>query len=279
MRKFTVGGIVVILALLAVFLLPGMTGQAAAPKQVVEATEWLEGDWPNSTGTPRAAFPFFLRLPTLTPTNTPTVTKTPTPAPPTATRTGVPGKTNLEGRIVMQKGRYYTHVEWIWFHIQLYNPTGNTLPYTILGVNVWKCPIRILACDLGFHTSWPAAPDFILPGCWGPTGNTDWNRGPNYRCALNSSEGWHTDHIGDSSNIEIEAAGTYEVVFWACVSSWDSCHGNGGVPDWRQLGQTTFIADPAPASAQSAADPTPMPQTKCFMVADEQVGIYLKCDE
>jgi hypothetical protein len=277
MRK--VSGILLVLGVMGALLVPGLARSSAANLVAANGTEWLEGSWPNATGTPRAALPFILRDPTLTPTNTPTATKTPTQAPATATRTGVPGKTSLEGRLVMQKGRYFTHREWIWFHIQLYNPTGQPLPYTILGVNVWRDNQFTPDTDLGFHTSWTAGPDYVLSGCWGPNGFTDWNKGANYRCAPNASEGWHTDHIGDASNIEIEVPGTYRVVYWACVSSYNSCRNQGGQPDWRLLGEASFIADPGLASAQDAETATPMPQTTCFLNTEDPNNIYLECDE
>jgi hypothetical protein len=278
-------GVLLVLALLAVFLLPGIS-QPAQTRLVEDTAAASFGPFPNQTGTPVAALPVMAVMDTPTPTNTPTATITPTstrtPTPTntvvaTATRTGVPGATGLDGRVLMEKQAYYTHIEWIKFFIQIYNPTGQPIAYTLLGINVWRD--EIFDTNLGFHTSWTGAPDYVLSGCWGPTGFTDWNRGPNYRCAPTSAEGWHQDHIGDASNLEIEVPGNYRVEFWACLSGYDQCVHNQN-PTWRKLGPDAFfVANPAPAGAHAAAINTPMPQTTCFLITDDPENVYLKCDE
>lgn len=272
MRNF--GGIVLMLALAGVFMLPTLAGPGAAP---AAAQQQPAAAWDLITGTPRLALPVFLHNPTLTPTPTPTATRTPSPAPPTPTRTGVPGATGLTGRLVFvePKTRYYTNIEWIKFWEQIYNPTGSPQPYTLLGVNVWKQGIPNQ--NLGFHTSWTGSPDWIAAGCWGPNGSTDWSTG--HRCAPNQNEGWHQDHIGDASNIEIMTPGRYFIEFWACLSSYATCTG-GGTANWRKLGDNLhFDADPAPQTAHNANDPAPMPQTTCFLIANDPDNVYLKCDE
>ncbi len=272
-----ISGILLILALLGVFMLPAMA-RPGAP-EVAEAYR-PNTTWENVTGTPRAALPVFLHMPTLTPTKTPTRTPTPSKTSttqPTATRTGVPGASGLTGRLVFvePKTRYYTNIEWIKFWEQIYNPTGGPKPYTLLGVNVWKSGFP--DSNLGFHTSWTGGPDWISAGCWGPTGNTDWNTG--HRCAPNENEGWHQDHIGEASNIEITTPGHYYMVFWACQSSYAVCTG-GGAADWRQLGSPLhFDADQNPAVAHGVSGPTPMPQTQCFLITDEAGSTYLDCKD
>jgi hypothetical protein len=264
-------GILLILALLGVFMLPMMAGPASALNRP-------DTSWEKITGTPRAALPVFLHNPTLTPTQTPTATRTPTVAPPTPTRTGVPGATGLTGRLVFvePKTRYYTNVEWIKFWEQIYNPTGSPQSYTILGVNVYRQSPSFQ--NLGFHTSWTGGPDWISAGCWGPNGFTNWNNG--HRCAPNQNEGWHQDHIGDASNIEITTPGHYYIEFWACLSSYFQCTTQGQSPTWRKLGDNLhFDADQNPTTAHGVVEPTQMPQTTCFLITDDPENVYLKCDE
>jgi hypothetical protein len=273
-----IGAILLVLALLGVFILPGLArqaGQASVAKSAFLTTT------PGLTGTPALLFPLVFNpptpTPTPTPTNTPTATKTPTPTNTplaTATRTGVPGATGLTGRLVFveNKTRYYTNVEWIKFWEQIYNPTGGPLPYTLLGVNVWKSGFP--DANMGFHTSWTGGPDWVSAGCWGPNGYTDWNTG--HRCAPNDGEGWHQDHVGDASNIEITTPGHYYIVFWACQSSYAVCTG-GGAANWRQLGSPLhFDADQNPA-AHAVEVATQMPQTTCKLITDDPENIYLDC--
>jgi hypothetical protein len=272
-----ISGILLMLALLGVFMLPGLNNTPAEPLLTAtnSATPGL-GSLPKVTGTPRAVFPL-IRIPnTNTPTNTPTRTPTRTNTPlATATRTGVPGTTGLQGRVVMQKARYFAITEWIFFFEQLYNPTGSPKPYTLLGVNVTG-PI-FPGNNPRFHTSWTGAPDYVLSGCWGPNGSTDWNLGPNYRCAPNQNEGWHEDHIGASSNLEITTPGHYWVEFWACLSSHFQCTTAGQSPTWIKLGDAQFDADPPTAAALAADDATPMPQTTCALITDDPDNIHLDC--
>lgn len=295
-----VAGILLVLALLGVFMLPGLSGASADVRAALQLTATVThtttqrylGPFPNMTGTPRAVMPVVLNLPTLTPTQTATPTITPTPtrtSTPTQTivasptRTGVPGATGFTGRIffVEPKTRYYTNIEWIKFWEQIYNPTGHPMSFTILGVNVWKDEqFPFPDTNLGFHTSWTGAPDWILSGCWGPNGYTDWNIGHNYRCAPNENEGFHQDHVGEASNIEITTPGNYWIELWVCTATHDQClHGGGGPDAWKKLGQNlNFIADPNPL-AHGVIQPTQMPQTKCYLNTEDPDNIYLKCDE
>ena len=281
MRK--VSGVLLILALMGAFLLPGLARSNAANLVALNGTQWLEGSWPQSTGTPRAALPFILRNPTLTPTKTPTptltptVTRTPTQAPATATRTGIACSNGFTGRLVFvePKTNYYTNIEWIKFWQQIYNPTGCPKSYTFLGVNVHR--ETVFPQYLGFHTSLTGAPDWISAGCWGPFGNTDWNTG--HRCGMTQNDGWHEDHIGASSNIPITIPARYRIEYWVCYSSHSACENGPG--DWRQLGTPLiFQADQNPAQAQDL--PTPVPDDDyplCFLIQDDPNNIYLKCDE
>jgi hypothetical protein len=270
-----VAGILLFLALLSGMLLLALSRLVETPQAAASAPRLAIG-----SGTPMY-FPMIYKVPTLTPTvtRTPTITPSPTktltPVPATATRTGVPGATALQGRVVMQKARFYAVIEWIWFYEQLYNPTGSPKPYTLLGVNVtgpnasWVNP--------RFHTSWTGSPDYVLSGCWGPNGDTDWNQGFNYRCGLTSNDGWHTDHVGASSNVEINTPGHYWVEFWACISSYFECTTPGQNPTWLKLGDAQFDADPPPPGAHAVA--THMPQTKCGLITTDPNNIYLKCDD
>src|SRR5512144_2897572 len=71
-------GILLILALLAVFLLPGWL-RPGAPAAQAPAVEGQNG--PLALGTPAAYFPYVMKVPTPTPTITPTPTATPTRVP------------------------------------------------------------------------------------------------------------------------------------------------------------------------------------------------------
>src|SRR5687768_14895684 len=87
-----IGAILLVLALLGVFMLPGLARPAA---EVPSASSVGIGPFPNTTGTPMAAFPLIFNPPTNTPSPTPTATRTPTWTP-TATAT-VPPPQPMQG--------------------------------------------------------------------------------------------------------------------------------------------------------------------------------------
>jgi hypothetical protein len=258
-----VGGILLILGLLAVFLLPGLSREAAAPQAAPAGTDWLEGSWPNSTGTPRAALPMVIGIPTLTPTKTPTPTATLTPS---AT---LPNPQSIIGSLRREdpnKPSYATNIEDIWHWFWIRNNNLGRVYYGVLGVNVYKDDNYNF-----FHTSWSGelAPNGVLfiegGGCYGPN---------SYPCAGSSGAAEQRDKV------IVTEPGSYTLSLHICQSSFNTCTDKNGGGNWSApLSQVTFVAIHWTPSAPSP-DSTPVPHDlaePCKLITDGPYGTYLDC--
>lgn len=231
-------------------------------------------------------FPIISRDPTRTPTATSTATVTPTiTRTPTKTATGAPGATGLSGQLARtepSKPSYATFIENVWLYESIFNPTGQTINFGILGLTT-KRPDN---SDMPFKTSWDGAgaPGGVLQifaGCHGPAGNP---------CAGSSDAGRHVDHVGDNGGNEhtpweVTQVGTYQVRFYVCYSTYSACQNPGG--NWQLLsGPVTFNAinwTPTPSINQvQGATATPDNRAdftgpQCYLITDNPAGIYLSC--
>lgn len=194
--------------------------------------------------------PVIRRDPTPTPTNTPTPTATATPPP--GGSGGITGEMSLESN----KQTYATHIEDIWFYDLIHNPTGATVYFGILGVNV-SGPAPY------FKTLWDGAGAggflSLNAGCYGPNG---------IPCAPNPDAG------RQRASLRVTAPGTYQLTLSICYSSFTACQEPGG--NWQSLASVSITAidwTPSPDEAQAR----PSPAELCHLITDDPRGIYLAC--
>jgi hypothetical protein len=229
------------------------------------------------------------RTPTPTPTNTATPTASPTrtptvTAPPTKTSTGVPGATGLTGNLARQdpsKPSYATYIENIWMYENIFNPTGGTINFGVLGIQTTGPQANI-----PFQTSWSGsgAPGGFLQlfaGCHGPAG---------IPCAGSEGAGRHTDHVGDGANEhtpgELQVPGNYSSRLYVCYSNFNACLQPGG--NWVALGNPVgfTLINWTPTPMLDVVGPTPTSEfdsqvrdnrPECYLITDDPAGIYLSC--
>ena len=238
----------------------------------------------TTTATPTATktrgpnyLPIILRDKTSTPTPTVTATSTATRTP-----TQPPITTGLTGQVAMKlnKPTYATFIENVFFYENIFNPTGGTIYYGILGVNVQRPD----GSWMPFKTSWdgagaPGGRLQIWANCHGPSGGV---------CAPNADAGRAEEHVGsnpgEDSPWKVTLVGQYKINFMVCYSSFTGCQQPGAV--WAQLGGTVpFNAINWTPSPDEVTEPAPSGTPEfseeygplCYLVSDGAGGMYLSC--
>jgi hypothetical protein len=259
-----IGAILLVLALLGVFMLPGLARQAG---RTPDANSAEMAAAPNTTGTPALLFPLVFNPPTPTPTSTPTATRTPT-ATPTAT-TGLPLPQPMQGNIRREdpnKPSYATYIEDIWHWFWIRNNNASRVYFGILGVNVQKHQSSYSF----FHTSWDGAqaPNGVLEinggGCYGPVG---------IPCGGSAGSSEQRDKV------IVTEPGTYTLSLHICQSSFSTCTNPSGGGHWSgPLSSVQFVAIHWTPSAPTG-DPKPLPEEPCRLITDNPGGTYLSCKD